>query len=119
MEQSEFERPPAAGEAERPARRLAGPDAVVDHEIVAVEPAQAAHLAVAEIGEERLVELARRLAAAGRPGRPADDVVLGILVQRGEHPVDIVARLEAEMRVERGVHLFPGQSHFPPPIESR
>ena len=37
--------------------------------------------------------------------------MLDILGQRAQHALDIVPLLEAEMLIERLVHLLPGQSH--------
>src|SRR5689334_3315285 len=94
VQQAEFQWPTLALEAEGPADGLAAPDRLIDEETVAVEPLRARHLAIDEVSEQRFIEGPRRLATACRPGRPADDVMLNIRRQRGQHAGDVVARLE-------------------------
>ena len=98
-------------QAEGRSDRTPAPDAVVDHEILAIETARRAHLTVGEIGEERLVEIADVVPALCRTGRPADDVMLHVGSKRGEHAIDIVSGLEAEMLVQLRIHLRTGQRH--------
>ena len=111
VQEAERERPALALEAERPARRLAAPHRLVDQEVVAVEAADALDLAVRQVGEQRLVERPGGIAAVGRAGRPADDVVLGIGRERRQHPGDVVLRLEGEVLVHPPIHLAAAHCH--------
>ena len=100
--------------------RAAAPYRFVDQEVLAVKPANRADPAVGEVGEQAFVERAGLGRAMAWSQRPADDVVLDIVGQRGEHALDIVARLVAEMLIEPGVHHFAGkhgESIFPIKID--
>src|SRR3954470_16592742 len=73
VEQAEFESPVPALDPERPPRRAAAPDRIVDHEILAVQAARGADLAVGQVGEQCFVKRPRAFAAMCRAHWPADD----------------------------------------------
>ena len=111
VQQPELERAAAPFQAERSAGRCAAPGRIVDQKIVAVQSLAAFDPAIGQVGEQGLVEGARVRAAVGRAGGPADDVVLDVVGERGEHALDVVLRFEAEVAVDVVVHLVAGQGH--------
>jgi hypothetical protein len=111
VEEAELEGAAFAVEAEGFAGGGALPEGFVDEEAVAVEAAEGLDLALGEVGEEGFVEGAGGVAAVGRAGRPADDVVLGVGREGGDDAVDVVGGFVAEVLVELAVHFGGGHGH--------
>ena len=101
----------------RPADRAAAPDAVVDHEILAIEPPGRAHLAIGEIGELGQVEMTDVSPALRRPGRPADNVMLDVGRSAWRARPRHCLRPRSRKLVQLRIHLRAGQRHRPSPSE--
>ena len=118
VKQPEFEGAIASLEAERLARRPARPDRFVHHEVVAVEPLHATHLAVGKIDEHGLVEFARAVAAV-RIEQFAERAVDAS--QRWE-PGTIAKPLFDILSIHRPRHPWCGGGqhiHMSPPLSTR
>src|SRR5690349_3771744 len=105
MEEAEFERAVAAFESEGPARCPSVPERFIDQEILAIESLQALDTAFREVGEHPLIKRPRTVAAMRRTEGPADDIMFGIRSECCQHALDVIARFEAEMRVDFLVHF--------------
>lgn len=108
----------AAGDPEWIADGAADPEALVGEAVLAVVAVECLDAFAGEVGEDLFVGWSG-LGVAGRGAVGcADDVVLGVGREGGEHAIDVVGHLEGEVPVHQRVHLGRGERQRDQPTKA-